>query len=173
MGMTTEECKEIICQNYKEIYRFALYLTDNTIAAEDLTQETFISAWTNADTYKAKSSIKTWLHRIAFNKFIDSKREHKRYNMLLDRYEKNGVRTSEEFEPLRKIMADEDLRSLYKAIHTLKEPDYVCIVLHYIQGLSFKEAAKILGKPVGTVKWQISQAIKKIKDCLIDKYELE
>jgi len=166
--MTTEECKEIICQNYKEIYRFALYLTDDPIAAEDLTQEIFISAWTNADTYKAKSSVRTWLHRIAFNKFIDSKRELKRYNVLLDNYEKNKVKTLDDFEPLRKIMADEDLSSLYKAIHTLKEPDYVCIVLHYIQGLSFDQAAQVLGKPVGTVKWRINQAIKKLKDYLID-----
>jgi RNA polymerase sigma-70 factor (ECF subfamily) len=173
MGMTTEECKEIICQNYKEIYRFALYLTDDPIAAEDLTQEIFISAWTNADTYKAKSSVKTWLHRIAFNKFIDSKRELKRYNVLLDNYEKNKVKTLDDFEPLRKIIADEDLSSLYKAIHTLEEPDYVCIVLHYIQGLSFSQVADVLRRPVGTVKWQINQAIKKIKECLIDEYELE
>lgn len=168
MGMTAEECKEIICQNYKEIYRFALYLTDNPIAAEDLTQETFISAWTSADTYKAKSSIKTWLHRIAFNKFIDSRRELKRYNMLLDGYGENRVKTSDGFDPMRKIMTDEDLSSLYKAMHTLKESDYVCIVLHYIQGLSLKEAAKVLHKPVGTVKWRINQAIKRLKDYLID-----
>ncbi len=168
MGMTTEECKEIICRNYKEIYRFALYLTDDPIAAEDLTQEIFISAWTNADTYKAKSSVKTWLHRIAFNKFIDSRRRLKRYNTLLDRYEKNIAGTSDEFEPLRKIMAEEDLSSLYKAIHTLKEPDYICIVLHYIQGLSFKDVADVLCKPVGTVKWQINQAVKRLKDYLID-----
>ncbi len=168
MGMTIEECKEVVCQNYKEIYRFALYLTDDPIAAEDLTQETFISAWTSADTYKAKSSVKTWLHRIAFNKFIDSRRELKRYNMLLDGYEENRVKTSNGFDPLQKIMTDEDLGSLYKAIHTLKEPDYVCIVLHYIQGLSFREVAKVLHKPVGTVKWRINQAIKRLKDYLID-----
>jgi DNA-directed RNA polymerase specialized sigma24 family protein len=49
----------------------------------------------------------------------------------------------------------------------------VCIVLHYIQGLSFREVADVLRRPVGTVKWQINQAIKKIKECLIDEYELE
>jgi RNA polymerase sigma-70 factor, ECF subfamily len=167
MGITTEECKSIICQNYKEIYRFALYLTDDSTAAEDLTQEIFMSAWANADTFKAESSVKTWLHSIAYNKFIDSKRKIKRYDEFLDRYEENKIRTSSnDFDPLRKVMADENLCTLYKAMHKLNETDYLCILLHYIQELSFKEIARILNRPAGTVKWQVNRAMKNLKNYL-------
>jgi len=169
MGKTTEEYKEIICLNYKEIYRFALYLTDDSTAAEDLTQEIFMSAWANADTYKAESSIKTWLHRIAYHKFIDSKRKIKRYDAFLDKYEENKIRTSSnDFDPLQKITADEDSRDLYEAMHKLNETDYLCILLHYIQELSFREIARILNRPAGTVKWQVNRAIKRLRNCFSD-----
>jgi RNA polymerase sigma-70 factor (ECF subfamily) len=168
MEITTEECKEIICQNYREIYRFALYLTEEQAAAEDLTQETFIAAWTKADTYKAKSTVKTWLHRIAYHKFIDSKREQNRQNSFLARYEENRADNSDCPDPFQKVMVNDESRVLYKAMRRLKEPDYICVLLHYIQGLSFRQVAAILDKPAGSVKWQINQALKNLRTFLAD-----
>ncbi|MFA6186746.1 MAG: RNA polymerase sigma factor [Phycisphaerae bacterium] len=168
MEITTEECKEIICQNYREIYRFALYLTEEQAAAEDLTQETFMAAWAKADTYRAKSTVKTWLHRIAYHKFIDSKREQNRQNSFLARYKENWSENSGCPDPFQKVMVNDESRALYKAMHRLKEPDYICVLLHYIQGLSFRQAAEILDKPAGSVKWQINQALKNLRTFLAD-----
>ncbi|MGD0784385.1 MAG: RNA polymerase sigma factor [Sedimentisphaerales bacterium] len=168
MEMTTEECKEIICQNYKEIYRFALYLTQQQAAAEDLTQETFMAAWAKADTYRAKSTVKTWLHRIAYHKFIDSKRELNRQHSFLSQYEEGRQKDSDCPDPFQKVMVNDELRVLHKAMHRLEEPDYVCVLLHYIQGFSFRQVAGILDKPAGTVKWQINQALKKLRTFLAD-----
>ena len=67
-----------VLQHYRSIYRFMAYLTRDTGLAEELTQETFASAWANIDSFKARSSFKTWLHKIAYRKFIDSKRSNRR-----------------------------------------------------------------------------------------------
>lgn len=168
MEITTEECKEIICQNYREIYRFALYLTEERVAAEDLTQETFMAAWARADTYRAESTVKTWLHRIAYNKFVDSKRELNRQNSFLARYEENRLKDSDCPDPFQKVMVNDELRALYKAMHRLEEPDYICVLLHYVQGFSFRQVAAILDKPAGTVKWQINKALKNLRKFLAD-----
>ncbi|MCE5340784.1 MAG: RNA polymerase sigma factor [Planctomycetaceae bacterium] len=166
MAITTEECKNVVCQNYKEIYRFVLYLTGNTAQTEDLTQDIFLSAWSNADTFKAKSSVKTWLYKIAYNKFIDSARKSKRQISLLERYEEYRDKNSCDINPLSKVLADEESRCLYDAMRKLDMPDYTNIVLHYIEGLTFCEIAEILDRPVGTVKWQINQTMKKLKELL-------
>ncbi|MEN6386654.1 MAG: RNA polymerase sigma factor [Phycisphaerales bacterium] len=166
--MTTDECKRIIGQNYKDIYRFVLYLAGNSAVAEDLTQEIFLSAWTNAENFKEQSSIKTWIYRIAYNKFIDFTRKSNRQISLLQKYEESCVKGSEDLNPFSKVLAEEESLCLYKAMHKLDEPGYTVILLHYIQGLTFREIAGILDKPEGTIKWQINQTMKKLKELLAE-----
>ena len=166
-----EAWEAVISQNYKSIYRFMAYLTADVSLAEDLTQETFVSAWTNIDRFKGRASIGTWLHRIAYHKFIDSKRNSERSIALKDKLKKGVHNTPETFNPLYRVMADERSRFLYEAMQKLESPEYVLIVLHYIQGLSFREMTKVLDEPTGTVKWRTSKALKKLKHILTGRVE--
>ena len=161
-----EAWEAIICRNYKLIYRFLAYLTSDTSLAEDLTQETFVSAWANITRFKGRASLGTWLHRIAYNKFIDSRRSLERNTASMAGLQKAGRDVPETLNPLHRLMADEHSRLLYEAIHRLESFEYVAIVLHYIQGLSFREIAKVLDEPVGTVKWRTSRALKKLRTFL-------
>jgi RNA polymerase sigma-70 factor (ECF subfamily) len=139
------------------------YLTGDAGLAEDLTQETFISAWAGIGCFKGRASLGTWLHRIAYHKFIDSKRNLERHAASMAGLRKQGREVPETLNPLYQLMADEHSRLLYEAIHRLESSEYIVIVLHYIQGLSFREMAKVLDEPVGTVKWQTSRALKRLK----------
>ncbi|MHC4394838.1 MAG: RNA polymerase sigma factor [Planctomycetota bacterium] len=159
-------CEEIICQHHKSIYRFMVYLTNGASLAADLTQETFASAWANLSCYKGRASLKTWLHRIAYRKFIDSKRRLQQHTVMLDKLKQNSSGSVEPVNPLHRVMADEHLLLLYEAMHKLEISEYMMIVLHYIQGLSFREMGKVLDEPVGTVKWRTSRALKKLKTLL-------
>ena len=161
-----EAWEAVICQNYKLIYRFLAYLTSDASFAEDLTQETFASAWANIGRFKGRASIGTWLHKIAYNKFIDSRRNQERQVASMSGLGKGQRDVPETLNPLYRLMADEDSRLLYEAIRRLESFEYVAIVLHYIQGLSFREMAKVLDVPVGTVKWQTSHALKRLKGFL-------
>jgi RNA polymerase sigma-70 factor (ECF subfamily) len=161
-----EAWEAAVSQHYKSIYRFLAYLTRDTGLAEDLTQETFASAWSGMDGYKARASFKTWLHRIAYHKFIDGRRRLRREAALLTGLEEASHDAPETSDPLARLAADERLRLLYDAVQRLKSSEHLVIVLHYIQGLSFREMSEVLEAPVGTVKWQTSRALKSLKQYL-------
>lgn len=158
-----EACEAVVCQNYKSIYSFMVYLTSNASVAEDLTQETFASAWANIGRYKGRASLKTWLHQIAYHKFIDSERKLKRHSALMSNLSREKRDTPETSNPLYRLATDERSFLLYEAMRKLKSSEYTMIVLHYIQGLSFREMAKVINEPVGTVKWRTSKALKRLK----------
>jgi RNA polymerase sigma-70 factor (ECF subfamily) len=164
-----EACKAVISQNYKSIYRFVLYLTGDSVLSEDLTQETFVSAWTSIDQYTGRASLKTWLHRIAYHKFIDSKRALERRSALMAELKKYKEYIPQSPPPLHQLISDENSCCLWQAIYNLQTLDHIVIVLHYIQGFSFSEMAKVLDQPGGTVKWRTNRALKKLKAFLSDR----
>lgn len=161
-----EACEALVCQNYKSIYSFMVYLTSNASLAEDLTQETFAFAWANISRYKGRASLKTWLHQIAYHKFIDSQRKLKRHYALMSNLRRERHDAPETLNPLYRLVTDERSFLLYEAMRKLKSSEYIVIVLHYIQGLSFREMAKVIDEPVGTSKWRTSKALKKLKALL-------
>src|SRR5216684_3749854 len=55
---------QFIQEYYPGVYRYLLYLTGSPVAAEDLTQETFLQAWCHLDSFQGRSALRTWLHRI-------------------------------------------------------------------------------------------------------------
>jgi len=161
-----ESCEAVICQHYQSIYRFMAYLTGDSSLAEDLTQETFVSAWANIGRYRWRASLKTWLHKIAYNKFVDSKRKLERQSALINELRQQNYDVPETLNPLYQVTVDEHIGFLCEAIQDLEWSDYIVIVLHYIQELSFREMAKVLDEPVGTTKWRTSQALKRLKASL-------
>ncbi len=162
-GGRREAYEKVICQNYKSIYRFMAYLTGDRNTAEDLTQETFTSAWANIDNYKGQASLGTWLHKIAYHKLVDSRRALDHRAGVVDRLRQESRDGPESLSPLQQAAADEHRRLVCEAMGNLDSLDYIVIVLHYVQGLSLREVAKVLDKPVGTVKWRTSQALKRLK----------
>lgn len=161
-----EVCEKIVCQHHESIYRFMVYLTDGASLAEDLTQETFASAWANISQYNGRASLKTWLHRIAYRKFIDSKRSLQRHTVVMARLKQDSGGSVDTVNPLHRLMSDEHSCLLYEAMHKLRTSEYMVIVLHYIQGLSYREMAQVLNESVGTIKWRTSRALKKLKTFL-------
>lgn len=164
-----EAYEAVISQHYKSIYRFMAYLTKDGTLAEDLTQETFAAAWANIGGYKGQSSLRTWLHKIAYHKFIDSKRRFERHVTLMAKLKEEGRDLRKTSSPLQRLTADEDSRLIYEAMCRLELKEYIVIVLHYIQGFSFREMAKVLDEAVGTVKWRTSKALKRLKAFLSSK----
>jgi RNA polymerase sigma-70 factor (ECF subfamily) len=159
-----EACKAVISQNYKSIY-----LTGDSVLSEDLTQETFVSAWTSIDQYTGRASLKTWLHRIAYHKFIDSKRALERRSALMAELKKYKEYIHQNPAPLHQLISDENSRCLWQAIYNLQALDHIVIVLHYVLDFSFSEMAKVLDQPGGTVKWRTNRALKKLKAFLSDR----
>ncbi len=161
------------------VYHQAYRILGESDAAEDATQEAFISAFRKLDSFRG-GSFRAWLLRIVTNRCYDDLRYHKRRPVTAlqpeDRY-------GEEVESPRwltdPVEGPEDrlLRSqLNEAIqHCLQDlpPVFRAVaVLVDVQGLDYAEAAEAIGKPVGTVKSRLSRARVRLRDCLQGFWEL-
>jgi RNA polymerase sigma-70 factor (ECF subfamily) len=161
-----DACAELIRGHYEAVYRFLAHLTRDVHQAEDLTQETFASAWEKLATFEGRASPGTWLHRIAYTKFIDARRAELRAAGLPGRLPRPPAPVS---DPLDAVMANDEARWLYRRLHGLDAPERTVLVLHYLQGLSYREMALVLDEPVGTVKWRTAEALSRLRALLSDE----
>ena len=145
------------------IYGFLLHLSRQASTAEDLTQETFAAAWKAIGSFHGRSSFATWLHRIAYGKFIDFKRRDKRGQAVMEQLADRQTSPTALRSPLAQAMANECSRHIYEALQNLDPADREVIVLHYFQSLSFSQMATVLDEPLGTVKWRTSRALGQLK----------
>jgi RNA polymerase sigma-70 factor (ECF subfamily) len=151
---------ELVHGHYEAVYRFLLHLIRDVHRAEDLTQETFATAWERIATFQGRSTLATWLHRIAYTKFIDGQRSGRRDATMRKRFTSSSLAP---IDPLETAMAVDDARRLYKALDELNPPDRAVLVLHYLQGLSYREMADVLDLPTGTVKWRTREALNGLR----------
>ncbi|HEV3259689.1 MAG TPA: RNA polymerase sigma factor [Gemmataceae bacterium] len=161
-----EACAEMVRAHYQRVYRFLVHLTRDVHQAEDLTQETFAAAWEKIATFQGRATLGTWLHRIAYTKFIDAQRAARRAAGLLERLTSPKVSPA---DPLDTVIADDEARRLYRALHRLDAPERTVLVLHYLQGLSYREMASVLDEPTGTVKWRTREALNRLRAKLRDE----
>jgi RNA polymerase sigma-70 factor (ECF subfamily) len=165
-GDRSKAVAELIRAHYQPVYRFLLHLTRDIPWAEDLTQETFVCAWEHIARFEGRSTLATWLHRIAYTKFIDSQRSERRAATLREHVESTA---SSPDDPLETAMAVDEARRLYAALDELDSADRTLLVLHYLQGLSYREMASVLDEPTGTVKWRTGEALKCLRRLLADE----
>jgi RNA polymerase sigma-70 factor (ECF subfamily) len=164
----TQACGELIRMHYQAVYRLLAHLTRDAHQAEDLTQETFAVAWQKIGKFQGKSSLGTWLHRIAYTKFVDAQRARRRAENVIERIQ---VPDSQSADPLENLAANEESRQLRRALDALDTNDRALLVLHYLQGLSYREMAVVLEEPAGTVKWRTHLALGKLRQLLPDEVE--
>lgn len=165
-------CVSLVEANYARVYRFLLHMTGDTSLAEDLTQETFAAAWVKIGDFRGRGSVRTWLHRIAYSKFVDSHRARRRWLALSQRLAAQCTQRSDPGASER-LVATEDSCCLHRAVQMLPEDGLLVVVLHYFQGMSFREMAEVLGEPPGTVKWRTSRALSRLRKLLGPEADLE
>jgi RNA polymerase sigma-70 factor (ECF subfamily) len=161
-----EACAEFIRAHYQAVYRWLAHLTRDVHLAEDLTQETFAAAWEKIASFEGRSTLATWLHRIAYTKFIDARRAGRRAEGMLEQRPSPEVAPS---DPLDSVMADDEAERLYRALDRLDTAERTLLVLHYLQGLSYREMAAVLDEPTGTLKWRTSGALNQLRALLSDE----
>ena len=166
---TPQECAELIRRNYESVYAFLVYLSGDAALAEDLTQDTFASAWSKSAQYEGRASFGSWLRGIAYRKFIDATRRGRRFNAAMAQLRNDRRHAPQEPSPLRRILEDERSRMMFEAVQQLPAPERTAVILHYVQGLSFAELAETLDEPVGTAKWRTNRALKLLRAMLNGK----
>lgn len=167
--MTNDEYKLIVEKYQKLIFTICYQLVKDYQEAENLTQETFISAYKNIDKCNL-DELKPWLARIATNKAKDYlKSAYIRKVRLNDEYDENIV--SSETPPELIYIQKEKEKFIKDKIKSLKEPYLNVSVLYFIEERNIDEISKLLNRPKKTVQTQISRAKLILQKILKEEYK--
>jgi RNA polymerase sigma-70 factor (ECF subfamily) len=141
------------------VYGLCLRMTRDPGVAEDCTQETFINAWKALARFQTRSSLATWLHRIAVNVALGKRRKG---SLVVESSpdDEEGIESDWTLEtPL-------EVNEIEAAIEGLPEGARDVLVLNAIYGYSHGEAAQMLGVAEGTCKAQLHRARKLLREKL-------
>jgi RNA polymerase sigma-70 factor (ECF subfamily) len=153
------------------LYRGALRLTRDPAQAEDLVQDTYVRALRYQASYQVGTNMKAWLFAIMRNLFWDRFKGGRAEDISLDGdgefalYDTLKDPTAvPEAEVLDRIATDEVVR----AVEKLPELHREVVLLVDVEGFSYKDAADVLGVPIGTVMSRLHRARRQLQRSLYD-----
>jgi len=160
--MGKPDFQDMYRQQYDRIYKYAYTLLLNRESAEDVVQETFLSAYRNYDSFDpAKGSVGTWLCRIAHNKAIDQLRSA---SCRLRAEWPETERLGEEDREIERLSEEnETVLFLYSR---LSEEERELLNMRYVLELKDTEVADILGLKAKTVNKRYQRLLKKCLEIL-------
>ena len=160
-----EACAICVREHSTNVYNLALKLTGDPAAAEDVLQETFLSAFRSIARFEAKSQLSTWLYRIAYNAALMRLRRRQVETVSLDEpvEDDEGVPQPRDFadwsdNPERAVLDAEMRRVMDEAVGALSETLKSVFVLRDVNGLSTAQTAQVLGLSEEAVKSRLLRA---------------
>ena len=166
--MTASENSEFereAMNNVDSLYRTARRMTRNEQDAEDLVQETYFRAFRSAHTFQLGTNMRAWLFRILHNTHVNMNRaKWSRSESSIDDLEEFYLynRTNRSENPLPESAEDAVFRDLVdsditSAIEQLPPQFRIAVLLCDVEGLSYREIAKVTDVPIGTVMSRLSR----------------
>ena len=139
-----------IRRSQPEVWRLCAHLVDRQ-AADDLTQEVFLRAWTALPGWRAEASARTWLLAIARRTCARAIRDRHRHRLLAQRATLPNGAAEDVPDPGEAVVLDQLLQRL--------DPDRrAAFLLTQLLGLSYAQAAEVCGCPVGTIRSRVARA---------------
>ena len=137
------------------------YLHDGA-EAEDAVQTALVKAWQSWSEMCASPRLEAWVTRIVRNECIDRwRRQRTRQRARLEVGRTIEMRAAETSEPARH--PEQDLERARDLIAGMPEQYRTVLVLRFVEGRSYEAIAETLDRPLGTVKAQISRAVKRLR----------
>ena len=131
--------------------------------ADDLAQDTFLLAYQNLATFRGEANFTTWLHRIAYNRFLKSRQ--KAYVS-----KETGEIDLNQFEYKSDVEKDVLVEQLMKG---LESNERICLTLSVSAGMSHQEIVNITDMPLGTVKSHINRGKQKMMEMVNQPSQLQ
>jgi RNA polymerase sigma-70 factor (ECF subfamily) len=160
----------LVLHYQQAVYNVAYRIMGEPQAAEDATQEAFISAYKALNRFRG-GSFKSWLMRIATNACYDELRRRKRrpqssLDEITQDNESFAFMRSPEEGPEGQQQRLEIMEAIEHCLQTLPDDQRITAVLGDVEGYDYKEIAEITRVSLGTVKSRMSRARSKLRDCL-------
>lgn len=142
------------------VYNVALRIVGNREDAQEITQEVFLKIFKNLKSFKFQSSFKTWLYRVTVNTALNSLRKTRHDQSRQVEYNENiYIGAPMQNDPTEHIMDQRGIEEKVNSLLDTLNPEHrTCIILREMQGLSYKEIARVLNININTVRSRLKRA---------------
>jgi RNA polymerase sigma-70 factor (ECF subfamily) len=162
-----------IVERYSEmLFRLAYRITGNEADADEIVQETFLRAYRKLDSFDGRSSVSTWLFRIATNCSLDLLDKRKTQPQLLPTDPEEDEAAPEERvpsqqpNPERMAYSSEMQANIQAGLQSLTSVERTAFVLRHIEGRSVEEISAALNVRAGAARHTVFRAVEKMRKFL-------
>jgi RNA polymerase sigma factor (sigma-70 family) len=164
--------EQLVKQYQYRVLRTIASIISDEQAAQDIAQETFLSAWSDLAKLREREKFGRWLNRIAINLSKDWLRDQRKHNDNRVPLDENAIVLTQESKYRREKLR----QAVWEAIDELGEDHREAVILHYISGYSYKEIGEMLSIPFSTVSGRLQKAKDQLRKEFLDmvtKLQLE
>jgi RNA polymerase sigma-70 factor (ECF subfamily) len=164
-----DDLETVVALYQPRVFRFLLAQLRDHDAAETLTQETFLRAWTARDSFREDCSVATWLIRIALNLARDHTRTGRfRFwkhlsTSAVDVSEIAANVPTREGSAESHLIAQQQVALIWQTVGTLSDRQRTVFLLRFLEEMEIPEIAAVTGMPLGTVKSHLYRALNAIR----------
>ena len=149
---------ESLYQRYApDVRRFALFLSGDPVMADEITSDTFVSAWLARERIR-QPTVKAYLFAIARNLYRDTQRHHERYAEL------DEEMTDKRINVLAHMEQTAEVRAVLVALQQLPELDRTVLLMRALDEMPYVEIAETVGIPMATVRVKVYRARLKLME---------
>lgn len=164
-----DDLESVVAFHQARVFRFLLAQLRDRDAAETLTQETFLRAWSARASFREDCSIGTWLIRIALNLARDHTRTGRfRFwkrvsNTAVDVADVAASVPNREGTAEMHLIAQEQVQRIWETVAGLTERQRTIFLLRFLEEMEIPEIAEVTGLPLGTVKSHLYRALNIVR----------
>lgn len=164
----------ILMERYAEqVYALVVRIIQRREEAEEFTQDIFIKAYEQLESFSGRSSFATWLYRIAYNCAISHTRRHRVPHYTIDEGRLSAV-SDEDVEDMEGNLSDDNIDALTRAIDRLDAEERALVTLFYYEQRPVAECAEITRQSENNIKVRLHRIRKKLHLMITsDKNETE
>jgi RNA polymerase sigma-70 factor (ECF subfamily) len=149
--------RDVVERTHPTVFRLACALVGDRDEAADVTQETYVRAWSRRAELRDEAAVLGWLGRIARNVAHDRRRSWwSRIRAPLEPVEATRADPAAGADDL--LAAAQDASAVRRAVRLLPEKQRVVVSLREVEGMTHEEIAEVLGLPIGTVESRLHRA---------------
>ncbi|RMH16662.1 MAG: RNA polymerase sigma factor [Acidobacteria bacterium] len=168
--MGLDDYHQLVAQHRDRIFTFAFYTLGHREDAEDVTQDVLVRLWQNGKRLDLER-VGAWLNRVTRNACYDLARKRKVRRAVHASGDQESLLAqvpSPRPDPEGEAGAADFRRRLTAALRQLPEPYRSAVVLREIQGLSYREIADVLDRPLNTVKVYLHRGRRLLRQALAE-----
>ena len=138
-----------------DVRRFVLFLSGDPVMADEITSDTFVSAWLVRERIR-QPTVKSYLFAIARNLYRDMQRRQERHAKLDEHMTDKRISAQTHMEQTAEV------RAVLAALQQLPDIDRTALLMRALDEMPYEEIAQTLGIPVGTARLKVYRARLKL-----------